>query len=521
MSSSSLQANYVKRALWLFAIVLAFRVVYAWFVPESPAGDEAYYWDWGRQLDYGYYSKPPFIAWLYAFTDWIGNGTLFGIRAMAAVLGTASALVLFFLTSALFDRKTGWIALLLAFSTPANSALSFFLTIDAPLVLLWTSSLYLLWRYLSGRGGAGVLALLFLTLGLGHLSKQMMMIFPILTLVYCALQSETRHFLKRPALLGVLFGSYLSLLPPIIWNAQNDWITFKHTSHHFEVGDVGESVILTRIGEFFTFVGTQFGVLGPAAAFLVLSLCLTGIWFIRRYDAPVRFALTFSSIPLLGMLVLAARQELQPNWPAVFYISAIALLAGWYSGKATLTRFPPFSWKKLLPVTLALGYALVAYFYIAPFVFKAAGIEGHKADPVRRMLGHKDLVERVQSIRAEQPDAEDMFIAALGHRDVVSFLAFHLPDQPERVYGWSEDGVIHSQYVLWNNPSDDGYNGKDGLVVVPHYIKLPDVFSSAFESTEILDEFEIAYGYNKKIRYSVFRCNKLKQWPVIPPPKAE
>ena len=84
-----------RRALFLLGGVLLFRLVYAALFPVNPAGDEAYYWDWGRQLDFGYYSKPPFIAWLYAFVDWIGGGSLYAIRAAAAILGTLAAFLLF------------------------------------------------------------------------------------------------------------------------------------------------------------------------------------------------------------------------------------------------------------------------------------------------------------------------------------------------------------------------------------------------------------------------------------------
>src|ERR1035437_520888 len=32
--------------------------------PFRLSDDEAHYWEWSRHLDYGYYSKPPGIAWL-------------------------------------------------------------------------------------------------------------------------------------------------------------------------------------------------------------------------------------------------------------------------------------------------------------------------------------------------------------------------------------------------------------------------------------------------------------------------
>ena len=143
MASLEQSINFQRRAIILVGIVLLLRLLYAALFAINPIGDEAYYWDWGRQPDYGYYSKPPFIAWLYAFVDWVGQGSLFAIRATAAVLGTLSILILFKLTESLFDARTGWLAVLLSLAAPANAALSFFLTIDAPLLICWSIALWM------------------------------------------------------------------------------------------------------------------------------------------------------------------------------------------------------------------------------------------------------------------------------------------------------------------------------------------------------------------------------------------
>src|SRR5678816_3966763 len=35
--------------------------------------DEAHYWEWSRHLDYGYYSKPPGIAWVFWVAQRVGD----------------------------------------------------------------------------------------------------------------------------------------------------------------------------------------------------------------------------------------------------------------------------------------------------------------------------------------------------------------------------------------------------------------------------------------------------------------
>ncbi len=515
MPAADVSPSYLRRTLLLLGALLIFRLAYAAAFAINPAGDEAYYWDWSRQLDYGYYSKPPGIAWLYAFVDRVCGGGIFALRATAAVLGTASLLLLFHLASELFDPRTGWHAVLLGAAAPANAVLSFFLTIDAPLVICWTTALWAFWRLVSGsEGGRAATALLFAALATGHLFKQMMMVFPLIAVLFLAAAADTRRLLRRPSLWLALLGSYLSLVPPLVWNARHGWITFHHTGHHFESPSEGGNVLLERLEDLLSFLVTHLGVLSPGTAFVVFSLCLVGLPLLGRAPRPHRYLLFFGALPLAAMLLLALRQELQPNWAAVYYLSGIVLAAAWYSG-ALPARFPPAAWRRLLPLTLATGLLLVGYFYAAPPLFAAFGHAGHTADPARRLLGHDRVAAEFEAIRQAQPDAGSCFLAALGHRDLASHLAFALPDRP-RVYRWEPSGDIVSQYELWNDPVKDGWPGSDGLLLVPGQ-RLPPRLARGFGSTALVGEFQIDFGLDRSRRFSVYRGRGLKAWPETKP----
>ena len=511
LPNATVASTYHRRVLILLGLVLGFRLVYAAIFPVNPAGDEAYYWDWGRQLDYGYYSKPPFIAWLYAFVDWIGGGSLFAIRAMAALLGTSSVYLLYRLVEELFDSRTAWTAAILALIAPANSVLSFFLTIDAPLVVCWSAALWALWRYVSGSGKWGALIALFFALAIGHLTKQMMMVFPVLAIIFMVLGKRARGFLKDPALMATLFASYLSLIPPLVWNVRNDWITARHTSHHFETGSDGGNVFLERIEDFLSFLATQLGVLSPLVAIIVFSVSLVGLKSIRTAPANIRFLLVFGALPLAGMLLLALRQGLQPNWPAVFYVSGVALAAAWWTRMFT-PSFPPPKWRNHLKGGIIVGVCLILFFYFGGIIFQLAGKPGHKADPNRRLMGHDVLASEFQAVRESLPGAEQMFLLTVGHRDMASHLAFGLPDQP-RLYRWETPGEINSQYELWNNPYEDGFEDKDGIILAPEEGPVPPRLAKAFKKVEKLNSFEVVYGYDRTRTFTVFVGRDLKKWP--------
>ncbi|MEM9283953.1 MAG: glycosyltransferase family 39 protein [Verrucomicrobiota bacterium] len=504
-----------RPAFIVIGLVLVFRLIYAALIPESPAGDEAYYWDWGRQLDYGYYSKPPFIAWLYAFVDWAGHGSLFAIRAASALFAALSLSLLYLLATAMYDRVTGWAALLIGVAIPANSVLGFFLTIDAPLVACWSTALLAFWNYVDGKRRAASLVLLFVALGIGYLSKQMMMLFPAFAIGFLLLSRETRPLLKKGPLWLVLFGSFVSLAPPLIWNARNEWITFKHTQHHFQKGTQVENVILERLEDFASFVGSQLGALSPIIGLTLFCVCLYGLKFIRKGNLRERFLLTFGALPLLGMLILALRQQLEANWPAVFYMASIVLTAGFYTGRVSFA-FPPQKWRNWLKPGLIFGFALSLFFYFGSFAFEAIGMAANKADPNRRMMGHATMAAEFQKIRSAQSEGEDLFLIATGHRDNASHLAFALPDQP-RVYLYNPWERINSQYDLWSKPEDDGLVGEDALILLRNSDSLPGSFIDAFDTVSKVGEYQVDYGADRVIPYFVYRGKGYKNWPKSSP----
>ena len=55
------------------ALVTLWRVALLPFDSADLFVDEAQYWFWGQTLDWGYYSKPPLIAWILRASTTIGS----------------------------------------------------------------------------------------------------------------------------------------------------------------------------------------------------------------------------------------------------------------------------------------------------------------------------------------------------------------------------------------------------------------------------------------------------------------
>ncbi|MET0689113.1 MAG: hypothetical protein ABWY38_07955, partial [Methyloceanibacter sp.] len=58
--------DYLLRLTLCLGILLAVRLAAVHASTTDLVLDEAQYWTWSRALDFGYFSKPPMIAWSFA-----------------------------------------------------------------------------------------------------------------------------------------------------------------------------------------------------------------------------------------------------------------------------------------------------------------------------------------------------------------------------------------------------------------------------------------------------------------------
>ena len=501
------------RFFWLFLGMIVVRGLFLVFFVKSTdlAGDEAYYWDWGRRPDWGYYSKPPMIGWLNAVAGWLSGDSEWGPRIGALLLGTLSVLVAWLFARALFGLRSAFWAAVLIVCTPANGGLSLFFTIDAPLVLLWTLGLWLFWRAAEVPQSWGRWVVLGLVLGLGVLSKQMMLVFPVLMLLWAALSPADRSLLRRPGLWLAVLIELAFLTPVLLWNARHQWITAQHTAHHF---DNNSQSLTDYIVTFLQFPGLQALVYSPVTWALVVVVLwqLSRQW--RAMPRSVLLLLVFSVPVLLVFTLLALRQEINPNWPAVFYIPAFLLAAAWFEGQITGTASP--RWKKW---SLWVGAVFSAAVYALALVVPALGWTGHKTlDPFAFLRGWREMGADVGTYLARVPRPDKTFVVALGHRYNAAEMAFYIPGQPT-TFRWEPDGKIMSQYEIWPAPTDRV--GWDALIVYPDSEKgkldLSYFIRRFFAKYEKQGDIRIDIGNGRAHNAQIFFCQDMKEWPPSKP----
>ena len=90
------ETGYLLRLLVCLGALLALRLAAVYAAKTDLVLDEAQYWTWSRELAFGYFSKPPMIAWVIRGTSEICGNSEACVRSASPMLYTLAAIVIFF-----------------------------------------------------------------------------------------------------------------------------------------------------------------------------------------------------------------------------------------------------------------------------------------------------------------------------------------------------------------------------------------------------------------------------------------
>lgn len=493
---------WTGRFLLLLALVSGWRLIYLFIVPLDLGPDEAYYWDWSRRLAWGYYSKPPMIAWVNALSTGVFGVSAEAVRLPAVVLGAAGLWGLFLAARRLFNAQVAFWAVAAWLATPGSASLGLIMATDVLLCLFWSLGLYCLWRLLEDPGhGSRWWWATVVCVGLGALGKQMMLVFPFLMLVYLLFSREDRPQLKRLWPYSLLLVSGTFLLPTLYWNYRNDWITLQHTAHHVEPTTPG---LLERLGFFTEFVGSQLGLLSPITWLLLVLMMFSCLRSFGRLSRQETFLLAFTAPGLLLFVGLSFIQTINPNWPAVFYLAGLILLAARLSGDS---RSRMVAWFRR---GIFLGVVLTLVAYSLPLLIEHAGLPLGKLDPSKRIRGWSGYGQQLGQLLEQQPRPHQTLIVS-PLRKYVAEAAFYAPGHPV-AYRWPGQPVsVASQYELWPGPHDK--LGWDALIVTNQHEELAADLVAAFARVEKLVDVKTDLPGGFARAYTIYRGNNLLFWP--------
>jgi len=206
-----------ERHLWLtLLITLAVRLIFAQLVPMT--GDEVYFLEWGRHLDYGYYDHTPMVGWFLAGMLYFGDAPVW-LRLPQILIVTFIGWAIYRLLRNTHPNSAVIVAILFLIA-PIN-ILGMLITTDTPL-LFWSFLSALCFYRAQQRDGAGWYLLAGFLLGLAFFSKFFAGLLGVAYVVYTLL------FVRRGwrpwrgiglIILGTLPFIFLNLL----WNYNNCW----------------------------------------------------------------------------------------------------------------------------------------------------------------------------------------------------------------------------------------------------------------------------------------------------------
>lgn len=491
--------------LLLIGITLV-RIAYLHIVPLDLGPDESYYWDWSRQLDFGYFSKPPLIAWVNALSTALLGVSPQAVRMPAVVFGALGILGMYLCGRRMFNAEVAFWGVAAWLATPGTAALGLIMATDVLLLCCWCLALYTLWRALeTPQAGRHWWLATLLLVGLGSLGKQMMMVFPPLLIIFLLFSREDRAQLKQRWPWLLWGGSLLFLLPPLWWNFRHHWITFKHTAHHIE--PIGKT-LPDHLQTFFDFVAGQLGLLTPVTWLLLallIPLLLLRPW---RWSRQTRFLFVFGGIGLISFVGLSFTQSINPNWPATFYPALLLLLAAWARQQVNAGLLDRL--RKWFIPGVKIGVALTLIAYLLPFVLELSFLHLGRLDPTHRIKGWRELGQQVETVLQEQPQPDKTFILS-PVRKYPAELAFYMPDHPV-TYKWpGNPPKVISQYDLWPGPVDK--LGWDALIIHNAGMPLPADLVAAFGKVVDLGERSIPIGAAGERKYHLWRGENLQIWP--------
>lgn len=318
----SRDAAYARAAVWLALILTLARIVALFATPLELHPDEAQYWLWSRELAFGYYSKPPLIAWAIWATTAIGGEAEPWVRLSAPLFHAVATLGIFALGRRLYDSPTGFWAAVFYALMPGIQLSSLVIATDAPLLMFYVLALLAYARLLE-RGGWRSAAAVGLAVGAAFLAKYAAIYALIGLALHWTLSPDARRRWTLSAALAAAAGFALVLAPNLIWNLQHGFATVQHTA-----ANAGWEGRLFNPGKLAEFVGSQFGVFGPLPFAVLIGGA--GLLIARRRLQPAEvMLLCFALPPLLIVAAQAFINRANANWSGAGYVAGAVLVAAW------------------------------------------------------------------------------------------------------------------------------------------------------------------------------------------------
>jgi len=468
-----------KTALAILAASILLRSIAASLI--GPGFDESYYSVFARNLAWGYFDHPPFVAVTAGIGYWLtGVFNPFTLRLGAILLFTIALIGFYQVTIRLYGRKAAIFVLLLLHATPYFTfGAGAFVIPDNALIALWVWGLYIAMMLRDGSiRKTGGFVLLGLILGAALLAKYHAILLPASLVIVSIYDKKIRSWWTDWRLYLGLVVAIMVFYPCIYWNSQNEWVSFleqfgKSTSGGFRI----------RFDLMGQAIGGQLGYLTPWIAILIWIKVFSK----NRIQRDDRWLIAFFLTPVIGMTLIGLSRGILPHWTMPGYVAGCILaVGGMVDGIKTLRNLKIFIAINLILVFVLLVHANTGFIKIDP-----------SSDPTLDPAGWGEVVEWLEDE------------GYLSENDVIWAHKWFAAGE----LSWSDQGK-HDVVIIgtkphnfaWWNPAPE-YLGKSGYLITQerHKIAIEKDYIDKFESIEEIEVPVLKYK-GRDIQMKVWKC---------------
>ncbi|MFA5418878.1 MAG: glycosyltransferase family 39 protein [Bacteroidales bacterium] len=514
------KADYTRYMVILMVVSALVRGFFAFAVELG--NDEVYYRLYAMYPDWSHFDHPLMVGWVIQFfsLNLLFTNELF-LRMGSIVFGTMNLWLMFQIGKTLRDERTGFIAALLYTSSVYGFVITgIFLLPDTPQGLFWIWALYLMIKTLPGcprlyENRANMIQL-GLVLGLAILSKYTSVFLWGGLVLYLLIFN--RKWFSSKYLYIALMASVLIALPILIWNLQNNFISFTWQGERVNVAGHG-----LRADYFLTELLGELLYNNPIN-FVLIVLAVVGFFrgkmTIEKKQARVILLL---SLPLIGtFLAFSLFRSTLPHWTAPGYTTLIPLTAVWLTERPS-TRLIPNSVSAalgLLLLVLLLGFAQIKtglFPLDTTTTFEKIGED----DPSLDMFGYKeagrDFQKIVQRDQAHDQMNKSTFLVGTNWFPLANYDYYAATPAGLKTFAIGSLGRIHK--YAWINQIEGGFKlGSDAYYITDSRdYKAPDsTLCNYFETVIPADTIQMSRGGKVAKRVFVFKMKNLIRIPNDP-----
>jgi len=448
--------------------------------------DEAYYWTWAQNPQFGYYSKPPMIAWLIMLTTSIFSNTEIALKLGALLIYPITSCVIYLISNRLFnDTKISFYSAISFITIPAVSMSSLIISTDVILLLYWSLSMLFFIKALQEESNSSWLIAGFFA-GCGLLSKYNMIFFIVSVVLILVLNKDYREHFKNKYFYFALIVAVLVFMPNLYWQYQNNFISFEHTK---EISQI-EKKDLFHINKMFEFLGAQLGVFGPLF-FPFLFFLLFKFKTIFENNS-LKFLYLFVAPYFIFITILSLLSRAFANWSAPIYVAGIILVVSY------LVKIKKI---KLINLSIVINLLLAMILYFYHPITNTLGIElTKKNDPYARIYGWEKLAKELDGVR-EKYNYRLIFQG----RKVMSEMIFYMKPHPFNSLIYNPKKIVQNQYHMKNSL-------KKAINETFLYIAKGDNvgFAKKFDKIKLIKNIEIKLYKDYSLKYNVYLVKNFK-----------